>query len=72
MAAGNLWEGFLHYTVCSEEGAQGPHEIILRLAREKQNIRFNGAHISFYPDFSSDVQKRRACFTDVKKRLQKL
>lgn len=39
---------------------------------QKQNIRFNGARISFYPDFSSAVQKRRACLTDVKKRLQKL
>lgn len=28
--------------------------------------------LSFNPDFSSDVQKRRASFTEVKRRLQKL
>lgn len=47
-------------------------EIILRLSREKPNVQLNGARISFYPDFSSDVQKRRARFSEVKKRLQKL
>lgn len=33
---------------------------------------FNGVRLSFYPDFSSEVQKRRACFSEVKKHLQKL
>ena len=47
-------------------------EIILRLAREKKNVQFNGTRVSFYPDFSAAVQKSRARFTEIKKRLQKV
>lgn len=47
-------------------------EIILRLAREKRNIQYNGTQISFYPDFSAAVQKSRPWFSEIKKRLQKL
>lgn len=47
-------------------------EIIIRLARECRNIQFNGARISFYPDFSAEVQRNRSRFSDVKKRLQRL
>ena len=47
-------------------------EIILRLARERRNIQFNGVRVSFYPDFSAEVQRRRAKFGEVKRRLQRL
>lgn len=47
-------------------------EIVLRQARERRNVQFNGARISFYPDYSAEIQKRRARFSDVKKRLQRL
>lgn len=47
-------------------------EIILRLAREKGAVHYNGTKISFYPDFSAEVQRRRAKFAEVKKRLQKI
>lgn len=47
-------------------------EIVLRLARELQNIQFNDTRISFNPDFSAEVQKCRSQFSDVKKLLQKL
>ena len=47
-------------------------EIILRLARERGSIHYNGARISFYPDFSAEVQRKRAKFAEVKKRLQKI
>lgn len=48
------------------------HEIILKLARERGSVHFNGTKISFYPDFSAEVQRKRAKFVEVKKRLQKL
>lgn len=47
-------------------------EIILKLAREKKNIQYNGTRISFYPDFSAAVQKNRARFSEIKKRLQRV
>lgn len=47
-------------------------ESVLRLAREKRNIQYNGTRISFYPDFSAAVQKNRSRFSEIKKRLQKL
>lgn len=45
-------------------------DIILRKAREMSDIRMNGSKIAFYPDFSADLQKRRAQFQDVKRRLR--
>lgn len=35
------------------------------------SISYNGAKISIYPDFSLDLQKRRAEFLGVKRSLQK-
>lgn len=46
-------------------------EIILRLARERQDKRNNRAKVSFFPDFSAEVQRQRSTF-EVKKRLQQL
>lgn len=46
-------------------------EIILRLAGEHRNVQFNGTRISFYLDFSAEVQRSRSRFSDVK-RLQRL
>lgn len=34
-------------------------------------MRIDNACISFYPDFSADLQRRRAKFTEAKKRLRK-
>lgn len=47
-------------------------DIILRKARELSDIRLDGNKIAFYPDFSVNVQKRRAQFHDVKRRLRDL
>lgn len=63
--------------MCERERAQSPRQattarIIVRLAREKRNIQFNGTRVSFYPDFSAAVQKSRSRFSEVKKCLQKL
>lgn len=45
-------------------------ENILRAARTKGDLSFNGNRISIYPDFSAATQKQRASFTHVKKRLR--
>lgn len=47
-------------------------DIILRRARDLPNLSVNGARVSIFPDFSSEVQKRRMRFLDVKKRLRSL
>lgn len=47
-------------------------EVILRLARERGAVQYNGSRVSFYPDFSAEVQRKRLRFTDVKQRLQRL
>lgn len=44
-------------------------KLILCLSREKANIQYNGVKISFYPDFSEEVQSKRAKFQDVKRGL---
>ena len=43
---------------------------ILRLAREKGPLKFNGNNISIYPDFSAEVQRQRVSFAAVKDRLR--
>lgn len=43
---------------------------ILQKAREMKNIQYNGVSISLYPDFSPELQKQRAKFTECKRRLQ--
>lgn len=43
---------------------------LLRRAREKGNIFYNGVRISIYPDFSPGLQKRRAEFLKIKRSLQ--
>lgn len=45
-------------------------DIILRLARQKVDMEIQGAKISIYPDFSAAVQKQRAKFTEVKRRMR--
>lgn len=45
-------------------------ENILRLACERHNIQYDGVRISFYLDFSAEVQRNRAKFTEVCKHLQ--
>lgn len=47
-------------------------EVVLCLTREKGAVHINGAKISFYPDISAEVQRKRSKFMDVKKRLQRL
>ena len=48
----------------------GDKVTLLQKARERGDITYNGARISFYPDFSPDLQKRRAEFTQIKRTLQ--
>lgn len=45
---------------------------ILRLAREKKELRFNGSRVSIYPDFSAPLEKRRRAFDPVKKKLREM
>lgn len=45
-------------------------DIILRLARQKTDMDIQGSKVSIYPDFSAAVQKQRAKFTEVKKRMR--
>lgn len=47
-------------------------DTILRRARDLPDLTVNGARVSIFPDFSSEVQKRRMRFLDVKKRLRSL
>lgn len=47
-------------------------DAILRRARDLTDVMLNGCRVSFYPDFSAEVQKRRMQFMDVKKRLRAL
>ncbi|XP_075700942.1 uncharacterized protein LOC142665212 [Rhinoderma darwinii] len=47
-------------------------DLILRLASKLPEIRFNGSAVSIFPDFSVDLQKRRATFMSFKRRLRDL
>ena len=44
---------------------------LLRKAREKGEILYNGVKVSLYQDFSPDLQRRRAEFIPIKRTLQK-
>lgn len=45
-------------------------DAVLCLARLKGNIPFQSGHVSAFPDFSAEVQKQRARFMEVKRRLR--
>lgn len=45
-------------------------DTILRLTREKGNIPFEDKHVAVYPDFSAEVQRKRAQFTEAKRQLR--
>uniref|UniRef100_A0A672GGL5 L1 transposable element RRM domain-containing protein n=1 Tax=Salarias fasciatus TaxID=181472 RepID=A0A672GGL5_SALFA len=45
---------------------------ILRLAREKQRIKVNGANIFIYPDYTARVAKARAGYNGVRQQLREL
>lgn len=45
---------------------------ILRLAREKKELVFQGNQIHIYPDFSAELVKKRRSFDPVKRRLREL
>lgn len=47
-------------------------DAILRAARQNPDISINGHKIAFFPDFSAEVQRKRAQFIDVKRRLRSL
>ncbi|KAJ8004314.1 hypothetical protein DPEC_G00157840 [Dallia pectoralis] len=49
----------------------GDKEKALRLARSKGEMTHENKSISFYPDYSADLQRRRDEFRDVKRALQK-
>lgn len=42
----------------------------MQKSREKGDIFHNGAKVSLYPDYSPDLQRRRAGFTDIKLALR--
>lgn len=42
-------------------------DAILRLLRDHTDLAFDGCKMWLYPDFSSEIQKRRAQFLDIKK-----
>ncbi|KAK9979857.1 hypothetical protein ABG768_013265, partial [Culter alburnus] len=42
---------------------------ILRIAREKKKLEHNGTRIYIYPDFSTELMKRRKGFDPVKNKL---
>uniref|UniRef100_A0A3Q2PUB8 L1 transposable element RRM domain-containing protein n=1 Tax=Fundulus heteroclitus TaxID=8078 RepID=A0A3Q2PUB8_FUNHE len=44
-------------------------ERILRLAREKGKLTYNGTRIHIFPDFRPDINKRRAAFSESKQLL---
>ena len=45
-------------------------EKVLRLARSKGEMSYKNKKISFYPDYSADMQRRRDEFLDVKRMLR--
>uniref|UniRef100_A0A3B4X586 L1 transposable element RRM domain-containing protein n=1 Tax=Seriola lalandi dorsalis TaxID=1841481 RepID=A0A3B4X586_SERLL len=45
-------------------------EKVLRLARCKGEMTYENKKISFYPDYSADLQQRRDAFLDVKRMLR--
>uniref|UniRef100_A0A8C2ER77 L1 transposable element RRM domain-containing protein n=1 Tax=Cyprinus carpio TaxID=7962 RepID=A0A8C2ER77_CYPCA len=45
---------------------------ILRIAREKKKLEYNGTRIYIYPDFSADLMKKRRSFDSVKRKLREL
>lgn len=45
-------------------------DAILRLARTKGNIPFQSGHVMAFPDFSAEIQKQRARFGEIKRRLR--
>lgn len=47
-------------------------DTILQAARKLPGIKYNNASISIFPDFSAALQKTRATFMDVKRRLRDL
>lgn len=58
VASGGLWERGLYPVIfCWNHPRSG----------QRENVLHNGACISFYPDYSAEVQRRRALFTNVKK-----
>lgn len=44
-------------------------DTVLRLTRERGNIPLRNVTVAVYPDFSAEVQKKRARFTEVKRQL---
>lgn len=45
---------------------------ILKLTRERGNIQIGNSQIAVFPDFSSEVQRKRAQYQEVKRRLRTL
>ncbi|KAJ4939803.1 hypothetical protein JOQ06_029239 [Pogonophryne albipinna] len=46
-------------------------ERIQRLARQKGRLEFQGKQILIFPDYSADLSRRRAAFSEVKELLRK-
>ncbi|CAG5956610.1 unnamed protein product [Menidia menidia] len=43
---------------------------VLRVAREKRTVQMDNNRISFYPDYSIEVQRKMLAFNEVKKKLR--
>lgn len=47
-------------------------DVILAAARQKEEIIYGNAKLSFYPDFTAEVQKKRRQFSHIRSRLRDL
>lgn len=45
---------------------------ILRLSREKKNLKYKGNHVYIFPDFCAGTVHKRRQFVDIKKKLREL
>ena len=45
---------------------------ILRLAREKEELKYNDKRVHIFPDFSTSLLQKRREFDDIKKKLREL
>ena len=44
-------------------------QLILRLAREKGSLTYDGSRIHIFPEFTPEISKRRAAFSEAKEKL---
>ncbi|KAK7160964.1 hypothetical protein R3I94_003818 [Phoxinus phoxinus] len=47
-------------------------QLILRLSREKKELKYKGNRVHIFPDFSAGIVQKRRQFDDIKKKLREL